>query len=89
MWEVGDLHAHPGFRRNTTIEGRPSCPGKRSFMESGACVPRVGGRATSIGGGGGVAHECHDLGTERFANGFAKGISSLVLGSLEFNGFAS
>lgn len=46
----------------------------------------TGAAAISTGGGEGVAHDCHDFGTERFANGFAKGRSSFVLGSFEFVG---
>lgn len=84
-----NLQAQPVFRRKTTTVGLPSCPGNRNFIELGARVPITGGCATSTGGGGGVAQECHDLGTERFANGFAKGKSSFPLRSLEFEGFDS
>ena len=42
----------------------------------------TGFAAISTGGGKGVAHECHDFGTARFAKGFAKGRSSFcALGS--------
>jgi hypothetical protein len=69
--------------------GLPSCPGNRNFAEFGALVPRIGVETTSTGGGTGVAHECHDLGTVRFANGFANGRSSFAFGSLGFEGFDS
>jgi hypothetical protein len=53
-------------------------------------VPITGGEAISTGGGTGVAHDCHDFGTERFANGLAKGMSSFCwLGSLGLFGFDS
>ena len=53
-------------------------------------MPITGGVATSTGGGVGVAHDCHDFGTERFARGFANGRSSFCwFGSLGLPGFDS
>lgn len=70
---ASNIQGHPQCLRNTTTVGLPSATGNRSFADEGARVPITGGPASSIGGGGGVAHECHDFGTERFANGFANG----------------
>ena len=70
--------------------GLPSPIGSRNFEEPGALVPITGTAATSIGGGTGVAHDCHDLGTERFASGLANGRSSFcAFGSLDLPGFDS
>lgn len=43
------------------------------MFDVGALAPRTGAAATSIGGGGGVAHDFSEFGTVRFANGFANG----------------
>jgi len=43
------------------------------LADEGAFFPITRAVLSSIGGGGGVAHDCHDFGTERFANGFANG----------------
>ena len=50
----------------------------------------TGGEAISTGGGTGVAHDCHDFGTDRFASGLANGMSSFCwFGSFGFPGFDS
>ena len=68
----------------------PSPVGSRNFTQAGARVPIMGGAETLIGGGIGVAQDCHDLGTERFANGLAKGKTSFCwFGSLGLPGFDS
>lgn len=69
--------------------GLPSGPGIGSFADVGALVPMIGAGAISTGGGGGVAHEFHDFGIERFTNGFANGKSSFAFGSFGFEGFDS
>jgi hypothetical protein len=71
-----NAHGHPQCLKNTTTVGLPSPDGNRNFIELGARVPIAGGTPTSTGGGGGVAHDCHDFGTENFANGLGKGMSS-------------
>jgi len=84
------LQAHPVFRKKQTKTGLLSGGGSCSFEVFGALPPITGAGATSTGGGTGVAHECHALGTERFANGFANGsISFCALGSLELLLFVS
>jgi hypothetical protein len=71
-----DIHGQPQCRKKTTTVGLPSPAGNRNLIEVGARVPITGVGAIATGGGTGVAHDCHDFGTERFASGFAKGISS-------------
>lgn len=80
------IQGHPVCLKNTITVGLPSGPGNLSLVEFGALVPQTGGDATSTGGGGGVAHDCHDFGTERLVNGFAK--AEGALGSLA-SGFDS
>lgn len=78
------LQAHPVFRKKQIMAGLLSGGGSCNFIALGALPPITGATATSTGGGTGVAQECHDFGTERFANGLANGRSSFcALGSLE------
>lgn len=79
---VFSANGQPACLINTTTVGLPSSVGIRSFIEDGARLPHIGAAATSIGGGGGVAHDFHDFGTERFANGFAIGDNSFPPPSL-------
>jgi len=71
--KVFSAKGHPQCLKNTTTAGLPSATGNRSFADECAFDPITGAAQSSIGGGGGVAQECHDLGTERLANGFANG----------------
>jgi len=71
--KTSSIQGHPQCLKNTTTAGLPSATGNRSLADEGAFDPITGAARSSIGGGGGVAQDCHDLGTERFANGFANG----------------
>lgn len=74
--KVFSANGQPQCLKNTTTVGLPSPAGNRNLIEVGARVPITGVVAMAMGGGTGVAQDCHDFGTERFARGFAKGSSS-------------
>lgn len=74
-----NIQGHPQCLKNITTVGLPSAFGIRSFIEVGARVPTTGAAAISTGGGAGVAQDCHDFGTDRFASGLANGRSSFCL----------
>lgn len=72
MWAGLDLQGSPQCRRKRTTVGRPSRLGSCSLSLEGARAPITGSGEIGMGGGSGVCHEAHDLGSVRFR--FANGL---------------